>query len=76
MTLKNKANELAALAQKKAHLSAVRRLQIAFEQELRDAGVRGQDVNEALGKLNAAIGFYEDSVGGQFDNTLFEMGGL
>lgn len=69
-------NNLARLAKQKAHLEAVRRLQLAFEQELRDAGVKGPDVQEALGKLNAAIGFTEDKIGGEYDNTLFEMGSL
>lgn len=73
MSMKKKANELARLAKQKGHLEAVRRLQLAFEQELRDAGVKGQDVQQALAVLNANIGFYEDSVGGQYDNALFEM---
>ena len=73
MSMKKKANELARLATMKGHLEAVRRLQLAFEMELRAAGVRGQDVAQALAVLNANIGFSEDKVGGEYDNTLFEM---
>lgn len=70
MSMKNKANELARIAKQKGHIEAVRRLQLAFELE---AGVRGEDVSKALATLNASIGFYEDSIGGQYDNALFEM---
>lgn len=73
MSMKKKANELARLAVQKGHIEAVRRLQLAFEQELRAAGVKGQDVQAALATINANIGFYEDSIGGQYDNALFEM---
>lgn len=72
MSIKNKANELARVAVQKGHIEAVRRLQLAFEKELRDAGVKG--INEELSKINAVIGFYEDSIGGQYDNALFELG--
>lgn len=73
MSMKKKANNLARLAVQKGHIEAVRRLQLAFEQELRAAGVKGQDVQAALATINANIGFYEDSIGGQYDNALFEM---
>lgn len=73
MSMKKKANDLARLAVQKGHIEAVRRLQLAFEQELRAAGVKGQDVQAALATINANIGFYEDSIGGQYDNALFEM---
>lgn len=73
MSMKKKANNLARLAVQKGHIEAVRRLQLAFEQELRAAGVKGQDVQSALATINANIGFYEDSIGGQYDNALFEM---
>lgn len=73
MRMKKKANNLARLAVQKGHIEAVRRLQLAFEQELRAAGVKGQDVQAALATINANIGFYEDSIGGQYDNALFEM---
>lgn len=71
---KTQMNNFASLAKKKAHLEAVRRLQLALELELRDAGVKG--LNAELAKINATIGFYEDSIGGQYDNALFEMGGM
>lgn len=73
MSMKKKANDLARLAVQKGHIEAVRRLQLAFELELRDAGVKGEEVNKALSTLNASIGFYEDSIGGQYDNALFEI---
>lgn len=74
MSIKNKANELARVAVQKGHIEAVRRLQLALELELRAAGVKG--INEELAKINAVIGFYEDSIGGQYDNILFELGDM
>lgn len=73
MSMKKKANELARVAVQKGHIEAVRRLQQAFELELRAAGVKGVAVNEALAIINANIGFYEDKIGGEYDNALFEM---
>lgn len=73
MSMKNKVHNLARIAKQKGHIEAVRRLQLALELELKAAGVRGEDVNKALATLNANIGFYEDSIGGQYDNALFEM---
>lgn len=73
MSMKKKANELARLATQKGHIEAVRRLQLAFEMELRAAGVKGQDVAQALAVINANIGFYEDKIGGEYDNALFEI---
>lgn len=66
-----KIRELAATSQQKAHLEAVRRLQLALVQEMRSAGIKG--VDQQLADINARIGFYEDSVGGRFDNALFEL---
>lgn len=63
--------ELAAVAQQKAHLEAIRRLQIALVQEMHSAGIKGAE--EPLSEINARIGFYEDSVGGRYDNALFEL---
>lgn len=71
MSMKKKANELARLAVQKGHIEAVRRLQQAFELELRAAGVKG--LNIELAQINAVIGFYEDKIGGEYDNALFEM---
>ncbi|QPI18193.1 hypothetical protein POP15_145 [Pectobacterium phage POP15] len=73
MSMKKKANDLARIAVQKGHIEAVRRLQMAFELELRSAGIKGQDVQGALAIINSSIGFYEDSIGGQYDNALFEM---
>jgi hypothetical protein len=73
MSMKKKANDLARVAVQKGHIEAVRRLQQAFELELRAAGVKGVAVNEALAIINANIGFYEDKIGGEYDNALFEM---
>lgn len=73
MTIKEQARELARLAKQKAHLEAVRRLQLAFELELRDCGCRGEELNSALATINSAIGFMEDKVGGEYDNVLFNM---
>lgn len=73
MSMKKKANDLARLAVQKGHIEAVRRLQLAFELELRDAGVKGPGIQAALATINSAIGFYEDSIGGQYDNALFEI---
>lgn len=71
MSMKKKANDLARIAKQKGHIEAVRRLQLALELEMRDAGIKGVDAE--LAKLNATIGFYEDSIGGQYDNVLFEL---
>ncbi|ARB11593.1 hypothetical protein CB7_119 [Pectobacterium phage vB_PatM_CB7] len=73
MSMKKKANDLARVAVQKGHVEAVRRLQQAFELELRAAGVKGEEVNKALAIINANIGFYEDKIGGEYDNALFEM---
>lgn len=73
MSMKKKANALARVAVQKGHIEAVRRLQQAFELELRAAGVKGEEVNKALAVINANIGFYEDKIGGDYDNALFEM---
>lgn len=73
MSMKKKANDLARIAKQKGHIEAVRRIQLAFELELKEAGVRGEDVNKALAVLNSSIGFYEDKIGGEYDNALFEM---
>lgn len=73
MSMKKKANDLARIAVQKGHIEAVRRLQLAFELELRDAGVKGPGIQAALATINSAIGFYEDSIGGQYDNALFEI---
>lgn len=62
--------ELAATAQQKAHIEAVRRLQLAFIQEMNAAGIKG--VDKQMAEINATISFYEDSVGGRFDNALFD----
>lgn len=76
MSMKKKANDMARVAVQKGHIEAVRRLQQAFELELRAAGVKGEEVNKALAIINANIGFYEDKIGGEYDNALFEMEGL
>ncbi|MEI9553752.1 hypothetical protein [Enterobacter hormaechei] len=73
MSMKKKANDLARVAVQKGHIEAVRRLQQTFELELRAAGVKGEEVNKALAVINANIGFYEDKIGGEYDNALFEM---
>ena len=73
MSMKKKANDLARVAVQRGHIEAVRRLQQAFELELRAAGVKGVAVNEALAIINANIGFYEDKISGEYDNALFEM---
>lgn len=67
----NAIRELAAVAQQRAHLAAIRHLQNALLHELEAAGVKG--VDQQLADLNATIGFYEDSVAGRYDNTLFEL---
>lgn len=66
-----KIRELAAVAQQKAHLEAIRRIQLALVQEMHSAGIKG--VEQPLAEINARIGFYEDSVGGRYDNALFEL---
>ncbi len=71
MSMKKKANDLARIAKQKGHIEAVRRLQMALELEMRDAGIKG--LNVELAQINSVIGFYEDSIGGQYDNALFEM---
>lgn len=76
MSMKKKANDLARVAVQKGHIEAVRRLQQAFELELRAAGVKGEEVNKALAIINANIGFYEDKISGEYDNALFELEGL
>lgn len=38
---------------------------------MRSAGIKG--VDQQLVGINAAIGFHEDSVGGRYDNALFEL---
>lgn len=68
-----KANALARVAVQKGHIEAVRRLQQAFELELRAAGVKGEELNKALSVINANIGFYEEKIGSEYDNVLFEM---
>lgn len=73
MSMKKKANDLARVPVQEGHIEAVRRLQQAFELELRAAGVKGEEVNKALAIINADIGFYEDKIGGEYDNALFEM---
>lgn len=71
MSMKKKANDLARIAVQKGHIEAVRRLQQAFELELRAAGVKG--LNIELAQINSVIGFYEDKISGEYDNALFEM---
>lgn len=66
-----KIRELSAVSQQKAHIEAIRRLQLALMQELRSAGVQG--IDRALSEVNAAIKAREDEVGTQFDNALFEL---
>lgn len=73
MSMKKKANDLVRVAVQKGHIEAVRRLQQAFELELRAAGVKGEEVTKALAVINANIGFYEDKIGGEYDNALFEL---
>lgn len=73
MTEAQKARALAGIAQQKAHIDAVRRLQLAFEKELQAAGVRGEAVRAALATLNSEIGRCEDEAGTVFDDLLFEM---
>lgn len=74
MSTKNKANELARIAKQKGHIEAVRRLQLALELELRDAGVKG--LNIELAQINSVIGHYEVSIGAQYDDALFELEGM
>ena len=50
---------LIRLSQHKSHIVAVRRLQLAFELELRDAKINSRDVADALATLNAAISLEE-----------------
>lgn len=71
MSMKKKANELARIAKQKGHIEAVRRLQLALELEMRDAGIKG--LNVELAQINSVIGFYEDKIGGEYDSALFEL---
>ncbi|EEP4004702.1 hypothetical protein HB435_002659 [Salmonella enterica subsp. enterica serovar Stanley] len=64
---------LIRLSQKKAHISAVRRLQLAFELELRDAKINSRDVADALATLNAAISKEEDLTGSAYDDLHFNL---
>ena len=74
--MKKQIATLSHLSKQKGHLEAVRRIQLAFELELRDAGVKGEDVNQALAKLNAAIGFTEDKVSGEYEYLMFDIGAM
>lgn len=73
MTSLEQVRRLASLSQSKAHIEAVRRLQLAFEKELHAAGVKGVDVNGALALINSAIGAREDVVGTDYDDVYFEL---
>lgn len=73
VNVKDTAQTLAAMGQAKAHLEAVRRLQLAFTKELQAAGVKGVDVTNALSMLNTLIGQREDAVDTAFDNALFDL---
>jgi len=72
----NKANTLARAAVQKGHIEAVRRLQQAFELELRDAGVKGEHVKKALSVIDSSIGLYEEKIWVEYNNALFEMEGM
>lgn len=73
MTKSAQIRNLAALAQRRAHIDAVRRLQTALLQELRSAGIRGADVDGALVTLNQAISAFEEVVGANYDDQLFAL---
>ena len=73
MTTAEQARTLAAMAQQKAHLEAVRRLQLAFTKELQAAGIKGVDLSNALSMVNTLIGEREDVVGAEYDEVLFQM---
>ncbi|EDY2030090.1 hypothetical protein GTB64_004532 [Salmonella enterica] len=72
-TQETNVRNLAALGQAKAHLEAVRRMQLAFEKELQAAGVKGADVTAALASLNSLITAREDQVSTDFDDVLFDL---
>ncbi|ECZ5235265.1 hypothetical protein AH156_19935 [Salmonella enterica subsp. enterica serovar Enteritidis] len=73
MNAVEQARTLAAMAQQKAHLEAVRRLQLAFTKELQAAGVKGADLNNALSMINTLVGEREDIVGTEYDEVLFQL---
>ena len=73
MTVAEQARTLAALAQQKAHIEAVRRLQLAFTKELQAAGIKGADLNNALSMVYTLIGEREDTVGTEYDETYFQL---
>ncbi|EJA0515581.1 hypothetical protein MRQ47_004481 [Salmonella enterica] len=63
---------LAALAARKAHLEAVRRLQLALTLELRAAGMGGR-ADAALRILDEEIENVENAVSTSYDNQLFTL---
>ncbi|HHA3594165.1 TPA: hypothetical protein ACODIZ_003693 [Salmonella enterica subsp. enterica serovar Newport] len=73
VNVQDTARTLGAMAQAKAHIEAVRRLQLAFTKELQAAGVKGIDVNNALSMINTLIGEREDAVGTAYDDALFDL---
>lgn len=64
---------LIRLSQQKAHIAAVRRLQLAFELELRDAKILSREVADALVTLNAAISQVEETNGSAYDDLHFDL---
>lgn len=65
-------SKISSTSVKLGHLEALRRLQSVFEGELASAGIGGEEVAKSLAKINAAIGFAEDSVRGELQNLFFE----
>lgn len=72
--------EITALAQRKAHIESIRRLQVALEQELNSAGIHNflndswkERYKNSLNDLNVAIGEAEWVVGNQYDDKLFKL---
>ncbi|WP_213704801.1 hypothetical protein [Enterobacter hormaechei] len=64
---------LIRLSQQKSHIVAVRRQQLAFELELRDAKINSRDVANALATLNAAISLEEELNGSAYDDLHFDL---
>lgn len=72
--------EIASLAQRKAHIESIRRLQLALQQELNAAGIHNflsdtckDRYQNSMNDLNVAIGEAEWIVGNQYDDKLFKL---